>query len=261
MPELPDVEKFKRYFDSTGLHKTIESTQVGDPRALGNVSPHRVKKALRGHSFESTRRHGKFLFAGLDGGGWLMLHFGMTGTLKYFKHLRDKPDHTRILVNFANGYHLAYDCQRMLGEVDLADDPDAYVADRGLGPDAGRIDLEGFLSLMDGRRGKAKSALMNQHVIAGLGNVYADESLFRARIHPQASIERMSRERLARLYKAIQSVCDEALDRGVDARNFPRTWLIHHRGEGETCPRCGGTVRRVKINNRSTYYCPGCQGK
>ena len=134
MPELPDVEVFKHYLDSTALYQKISSAEVKNEKVLGDASARELERALGGKEFESTRRHGKYLLVELDGGGWLLLHFGMTGYLKYFKDMEDEPPHDRFLVTFDNGFHLAFDCQRMLGKVDLVGKPGESDRIGGTGP-------------------------------------------------------------------------------------------------------------------------------
>lgn len=136
MPELPDVEVFKQYLDATSLHQEIEDVDVRNRKILEDTSVQELGKGLNGRRLESTYRHGKYLFAQLDDDNWLMLHFGMTGKLKYFKVMEKEPEHDRLLLEFSNGYHLAYDCQRMLGHVALIEDAAAFIEEKELGPDA-----------------------------------------------------------------------------------------------------------------------------
>ena len=117
MPELPDVEVFKRYLDATALHKTITDVEVESTQILDGVSKGKLHKSLKGRQFLSTHRHGKHLLVALEKESWLTLHFGMTGFLKYFKQMDKDPEHDRMLISFDNGYHLAYVSQRKLGAV------------------------------------------------------------------------------------------------------------------------------------------------
>jgi formamidopyrimidine-DNA glycosylase len=264
MPELPDVEQFKRYLSATGLGRPIARVEVTDRRALGGgrhtgQSPKTLRRALEGSTLSDPWRHGKWLFVRLSGGGQFVLHFGMTGHLEAFGDARDAPRHTRLLLRFEDGTHLAYVCQRMLGEVAVVDEAKGFLADRGIGPDALELDRETFRRRVGGRRGSAKSTLMNQGVVAGLGNVYADETLFQARVNPKTGVDRFRRERLDRLFTEMRRVLTTSVERGADARDLPRRWLCHRREAGRACPRCGGGLRRVSINQRSTYYCPRCQ--
>ena len=259
MPELPDVAAMKRYLDATSLHQHVADVWVGRDYVLKGTGPERLREALAGRAFESSTRHGKNLLIETDGEPWLRLHFGMTGNLKYFKQLEDEPGHVRVRFAFGNGYHLAYDCQRMLGRVSLEDGPAEFVEAHDLGPDALSVSRDEFERIMSGRRGGLKRTLMNQHIIAGLGNVYVDEVLFQARLHPETTIDRLSDEELKGLYEAIRQVLKTSIERGSDARDLPSDYLIHHRGEGEPCPRCSAEIRRIKTGQRSTYFCPECQ--
>jgi len=134
-----------------------------------------VKAELEDHAFESTWRHGKYLLIRLDTGKWLSLHFAMTGWLKYFKNLEKRPSHQRLLIDFSAGYHLAYGSQRKLGKVELLEDVERFIEEKGLGPDVLQFsfDFGTFLEGLAGRRSMIKSALMNQHIMAGIGNIYS----------------------------------------------------------------------------------------
>jgi formamidopyrimidine-DNA glycosylase len=120
MPELPDVEVFKQYLDATSLHQKIGKVKIIAPEMLKGGTVNRLKEALEGDAFESSWRHGKYLFVNLRNGPFLVLHFGMTGFLIYFKNRDKEPPHERLLIAFSNGYYLAYDCQRKFGKVALA---------------------------------------------------------------------------------------------------------------------------------------------
>lgn len=262
MPELPDVEVFKQYLEATALHKTIEKVSIHSPRIVRGLAPQELARRLEGRRLESARRHGKYLFARMDDGHWLVLHFGMTGFLKYFKKMDREPPHDRLLLEFANGYHLAYDCQRLLGEVSVTEDADGFVAERKLGPDAldsEVLDLEHFKQRLRNRRGMVKPALMNQEILAGVGNVYSDEILFQARIHPRTKLDRLSEETLAGLYENMHAVLQTAIDRRAIPQHFPSSYLTPRR-EGGACPRCGHELQRMKVSGRTAAYCPRCQG-
>lgn len=265
MPELPDVENFRRYLNATALHKTIAGVTVGSTKILRGISARAIGSALRGRRMERTRRHGKHLFVALDNGRWLTLHFGMSGRLTYFKDMKDDPPDDRLRFDFDNGAHLAYQNRRLLGRVGLADDPDAFIADEGLGPDAtdSSLDEAAFVTLLAGRRGQIKPALMDQHLLAGIGNIYSDEILFQARLHPASLVRDLARSRLRTLYKSMRTVLDVAIDRGAGSeelvRRLPSSYLLPHREEGAKCPRCGGKIETVKASGRTAYYCPRCQ--
>jgi formamidopyrimidine-DNA glycosylase len=256
MPELPDVQVFKEYLDSTALHQRIRDVDVSADGMLENVSTRTVKSRLKGHELASTRRHGKNLFVRVTDDGWLRLHFGMTGELKYFKDDEETPEHVRIRLDFSNGYHLAYVNVRKFGEIGMVDDVGSYVDEQGLGPDALDLDLDGFRATLKGRRGAIKSTLMNQDVIAGIGNVYADEMLFAAGVDPRARTEKLGEDTLRDLHRAMGKVLRRAIGARVDVEKFPRSFLLPQRGAGGQCPRCGNELKRTKVSGRTTYYCP-----
>ncbi len=196
MPELPDVELFKRYLDRTSLRQTIQRVQVNDARILGDLPVERFAAALAGNRLEASRRHGKHLLVRLARSGWLTLHFGMTGGLSYFENLADDPPYDRIRLDFEGGRHLAYTNRRMLGRVGLADDADRFIEAEELGPDAldPAFDEAAFAAALAGRRRDVKSVLMDQALLAGIGNIYADEILFQARLHPKDAGRRPDQE-------------------------------------------------------------------
>jgi formamidopyrimidine-DNA glycosylase len=259
VPELPDLEIFKRYVDSTSLHQDIEKIEVRNGKILGGVSACGLKRGLEGRKFESTRRHGKHLFVKLDEGGWLLLHFGMTGGLKYYRDADEEPTHARVLFYFANGYHLAFDDQRLFGKVDLIGDPDDYIADKKLGLDPLDLDFAAFWKRLEKKRGEIKATLMNQQVFAGIGNIYSDEILFQVRIHPRTSVARLDGDALRDLHEQTQRVLHAAIERGANPGGLPDSYLLPHRREGEDCPRRNGKIQKTKAAGRTAYYCPTCQ--
>jgi formamidopyrimidine-DNA glycosylase len=240
VPELPDVEVLKQYLDATSLHQDIQAVEVRDSRILEDISSERLKTGLKDHSFDSTRRHGKYLFAELSDGCWLVLHFGMSGELKYFKSMEKDPEYDQLLISFSNGYHLAYNAPRKLGLVALIEDMETFVQKKELGPDAMGLDLTSFQELLSGRRGMVKSTLMNQQIIAGIGNVYSDEILFQARIHPRIGVKELDQETLRQLFNTMREVLQTAIDCRAIPDQFPSSYLTRHRNEGESCPNCGG---------------------
>ncbi|HET6660512.1 MAG TPA: DNA-formamidopyrimidine glycosylase family protein [Rubrobacter sp.] len=259
MPELPELEVFKRYVDSTSLHQDIEIVEVKNGKILGGVSTSGLKRGLEGRKFESTRRHGKHLFVELDKGPWLLLHFGMTGGLKYYRDTDEEPAHARVLISFRNGYRLAFDDQRLFGKVDLIEDPDGYVEEHKLGPDPLDLDFPAFRKRLEGRRGEIKATLMNQQVFAGIGNIYSDEILFQVRLHPKTSVGRLDESSLHNLHEQTRRVLRAAIERGAEPGGLPDSVLLLDRQEGADCPRGNGKVQKTKAAGRTAYYCPTCQ--
>jgi formamidopyrimidine-DNA glycosylase len=259
MPELPDLEVFKRYVDSTSLHQDIEKIEVKDGRVLGGVSAGGLKRGLEGRKFETTRRHGKHLFVELDDGGWLMLHFGMTGGLKYYKDAGEEPTHARVLFYFTNGYHLTFDDQRLFGKVDLIGDPDDYIQEKELGLDPLDLDFSAFRERLGGRRGEIKATLMNQRIFAGIGNIYSDEILFQVRLHPRTSVGRLDADNIHELHEQTRRVLRAGIEHEANPGNLPDSFLLPHRQEGTDCPRGNGEIRKTRAAGRTAYYCPACQ--
>lgn len=271
MPELPDVETMRRYLESTSLHQEIKRVEV---HAAGVVPTEEgieqtdvddLKDALIGRSFASTRRYGKWMFVELDNDSddFLVLHFGMTGGLKYFKDMAQELKYDRVLFRFANGYQLAYLSQRKLGEVAVIDDLEEFVDEKGLGPDAldPDLDLAAFKDVVEGRRAMVKSILMDQDTIAGIGNVYSDEILFHAGIHPRTKTDNLEEDELEDLFHTMKDVLQKAIEYQAEPEQFPESFIGPHRHEGGRCPICGAELERVPVGSRHAYYCPNRQKK
>ena len=241
MPELPEVESYARTFARHALRRTIVRVRVIDERILA-VRP-RALRALEGRQFTHVRRHGKHLFA-QAGDLWLRLHFGMTGDLT-----TEEERFARVVFDFDDGTLLAFDDMRLFGVVDLVGDPDQFIRERGLGPDPLMIGLREFRARIAGRRGAIKPLLLSQELIAGVGNLYADETLYRSGIHPRRVADRLSDDEIKSMFGNLRRVLREA----IDGRR--KIFLIDHREEGERCARCGGTIRRAIVGGRTTYFC------
>lgn len=258
MPELPDVEVFRRYLDSTALHQEIAGLEVDAERVILGGSPGELEQRLSGCRFAGTRRHGKHLFAAV-GEGWLAFHFGMTGYLDYHRDAAGDPAGSHAVIRFVSGYRLAFVDRRKLGHMGWVADPASYTHDLGLGPDAWRMGREAFMERARGRRGKVKCWLMDQSVMAGIGNVYSDEVLFAAGIRPDRSLSTMARADLDALYQALDRVLEAAVAAGADPERLPAGFLVPRRRRGRACPRCGSQLQTAKVCGRTSYHCPHCQ--
>lgn len=258
MPELPDVKIFKRYFDSTSLKQKINNVSVNNAKVLKGVSAAKLNEILSGRSFRKTYRHGKNLFAELKNDLHLHLHFGMTGSLEYYKD-RSETKHQRVVFDFTKDRHLAFVCPRMFGKLEIVESVEDYISANKLGPDAERVEYSQFRDLILNSRSAIKSALMNQSLIAGIGNIYSDEILFQAKINPKADCSSLGENAVKRLYRNMSKVFDKAVEKKADPRKLPNSYLLRHRGKGEECPKCGGEVKFIKFSGRGAYYCPACQ--
>ncbi|MHB8118175.1 MAG: Fpg/Nei family DNA glycosylase [Methanothrix sp.] len=254
MPELPEVEMVRRYLEATALHQTIRAAEVRDRRILAKVSAKDLEEGLAGNQFHCALRHGKRLFLKLHDSLWLALHLGLTGRLIYLESEAEEPRHTRLLISFENGHNLAFDDPRIFGEVGLTKSPEAFLVERKIGPDALQLDREDFLKIMNGRKGLIKPALLNQSLVAGLGNLYADEALFQAGICPKT--RGLTIGQIIALFLSIQEVLKVALSTHAYLEKLPDSRLLPHRHPGGTCPRDGALLRHEKIGGRTSYFCP-----
>jgi formamidopyrimidine-DNA glycosylase len=265
MPELPDVEAYRRHLEATCRGGRITSVRVNSAKVLSGVSASKLAARLKGARIGAARRHGKHLLVDLGAAGWLVLHFGMNGSLKHFKDLDDDPAYDRVRIDFANGHHLAYINPRQIGRIALTDDVDQFIARERLGPDAldRRLGLVAFRKVIGGRRRDIKSILMDQTVIAGIGNIYSDEILFQARLHPRTRADRLDAPAMTRLYCTVKKVLKTAISRGAGAElrseRHPASFLLRQRRQGGLCPHCHGQIATIKFSGRTAYYCPRCQ--
>lgn len=252
MPELPDVEVYRQRCNESILKKKIEDVLVTKSKVLKTSS--KALKQLKDTKFNSASRHGKYLFLRTDK-KVLVLHFGMTGRVS-FNNGNNKnqinQDHALLTVRFSDDSKFFFINIRKLGKIYLTDDAQGFIKQKGLGTDAASLKKEEFAEKMQGK-GSLKSKLMNQGSIAGLGNVYSDEILYQARIHPeQKTIEH---EEITILYNTMKRVLKTAIRNKADSKRFPRRYLTTRRKQGEQCGICNGYIRKKTISGRSSYYC------
>jgi formamidopyrimidine-DNA glycosylase len=259
MPELPEVETFKRYLDRTSLHQRITGVEVRDAYILRGISARELKLRLKRRRFENSHRHGKHLFVRAGNKLWLRLHFGMSGSLEYLIHDEVAPKTTRVIFHFLYGRRLAFDDQRKFGEIELIKDVEEFLQTRRLGPDALEIGLSEFKAIVGKHRGALKAILLNQQFIAGIGNLYADEILFRARMHPARVVATLNGEDLSRLFRATHYVLGKAIALKTDFTRLPKSWLMTRRDKRGKCPCCGGALKSATIGGRTSWFCPQCQ--
>jgi formamidopyrimidine-DNA glycosylase len=259
VPELPEVEIYKRYLDATSLRQKISGVEVRDAYVLQNISGRQLARRLKGHRFERSCRHGKHLFVRAGDELWLRLHFGMTGSLEYLNHDKLVPKTARVIFLFANNRRLAFDDQRKFGEIELVKNPDEFVQQRGLGPDALKINFSKLKAIIGNHHGAVKALLLNQQLIAGIGNLYGDEILFRARIHPAIDAAGLSDKDLTQLFRVMRYVLEKAIALKTDFNRLPKSWLLTHRGKRGKCPRCGRALISATVGGRTSWFCAHCQ--
>ncbi len=254
MPELPEVNTVQQYFNGTSLHQRIADVRVHDSHIIRNVSGEEFRERLRGRSFTGSRRRGKFFFPALDNGHFLQLHLGMSGDLKYFHDPDEEPKHSRFRFDFANGSFLAFDCPRKLARILWIEDLEAYLDKIGLGEDALRITEEAFIEKMDGRKGALKAFLMNQNIVAGIGNLYADEICYQAGVHPASVTGHIDRDTCRKIFRTMKDILSFAVEQNAHYRNYPANWLWQWRKEGHPAPDGKGKVSKMTIGGRTTYF-------
>jgi formamidopyrimidine-DNA glycosylase len=260
MPELPDVEGFREVLADCARGRVIRHVDVRDPGVLHGVSAHRLRTALEGRRFTEPERHGKWLLAH-TGGPTLLLHFGMTGSLVGARGDDPVEPHDRVLFTLGAGRQLRYRDQRKLRGLWLAETPaEAARLLSGQGPDAMTIARDDFGAALAGHRGTLKSTLTDQSVLAGLGNLLADEILWRTRLNPRTPANALTETDTRRLHTQMRRTLRTAVRAG---RVPPRpTWLTGHRdAPTPTCPRCHSTLRRTRLAGRTAVWCPKCQGE
>jgi len=257
MPELPDVEGFRRVLARHAQGRRIERVEVPDRAMLRNASPQAVGRTLRGGRFGAPHRHGKWLIAPVDGVD-LLLHFGMTGSLEWARSPAPRHPHDRMVFACVGG-ELRYRNMRRFGGVWLARTDDERRSVTGpLGPDATALGREDLHALLARRRGGVKAALMDQRLVAGLGNLLVDEILWRARVHPRTPVPRLGARRRDRLYEAMR----ETLERSLPAGRVPPVegWLTGARDARDPrCPRCGRGLVKATVAGRTAAWCARCQ--
>jgi formamidopyrimidine-DNA glycosylase len=259
VPELPDVESNRKVLESCAEGRLIESVEVRDAGVLHGIGARGLEKALKGRRFGVPERRGKWLLARTDGEPTLLMHFGMTGRLVCAGPDDAAQAHDRVLITAEGGRRLSFRDQRKLQGLWLARseaEVDGVIGDQG--PDAARVGADEFEASLAPRRGRLKTTLTDQTVVAGLGNLLADEILWRARLRPDSRPNALSPAERARLYTRMRSTLRSAVAAGcVPARE---SWLTGHRNEVDpVCPRCGTRLRRTRMAGRGTVWCPHCQ--
>ncbi|HEX7245639.1 MAG TPA: bifunctional DNA-formamidopyrimidine glycosylase/DNA-(apurinic or apyrimidinic site) lyase [Solirubrobacterales bacterium] len=287
MPELPEVETVCRQLEPELRGRTIEALEVLDARWCRPTPPRTLERAIVGARIEDLGRRGKYLLLGLEGGRTLVMHLRMTGNLvlvegerrldpsegmRLYEGERSTSErHLRARFQLDDGRELWFTDPRRFGEAFLIEDAglDERFAKLGAEPLSEEFTAEALGLAAAGRTAPLKSFLLDQSRVAGVGNIYADEALFRARLHPLSPAGSMKPEHLEALRDAVVAALEAGIERGGasiddyrDGRGEKGTmqdeFLVHTR-EGEPCPGCGGPISRIVVSGRSTYYCPSCQ--
>lgn len=270
MPELPEVETYRRFIEEVAVGQTITGLDVRDAHVLA-VPEAELRAGTVGRRITGTGRLGKNCFVELDNGRLLVLHFGMTGDIGAFRDAPDAPRFTRVAWQLADsGLSLAFIDPRKFGRIRLADSAEAYQKAKKLGPDALQITAAELHQKLSRRRVFVKPLLLDQGLTAGLGNWIVDEVLFQAKIHPERPGNSLLEKETTALHAAIQLVLSTAIGHEANYRLFPKSFLIHAREWDEPatpgsdahtfCPRHPKTkIEKFYVGGRATYICPRCQ--
>src|SRR6516162_10680492 len=275
MPELPEVETVARGSQAEIAGRSILSLTVGKSDFIDDLVL--LEKELPGRKIRAVERYGKFLVlrlaeSGRCGGGRegaLLVHLGMTGLLMPRPVSEPQTKHTHVVMQLDDGRELRYTDARRFGRMAYLAGERLQAELRRFGVDPLETRLEEFTQSIHRRRARIKALLLDQHVLRGVGNIYADESLWKAKIHPAHLGARLKPAQLAKLYRALQEILRKAIVlRGssisdfLDAEGVPGDYQRHHRvydREGKGCMRCKTPIRRVVVAGRSSYFCPQCQ--
>jgi len=287
VPELPEVETVCRQLDPELSGLRIDALEVLDARWCRPVPPAKLEAAVEGATIEGLGRRGKYLLLALDGARTLVMHLRMTGNLvlvegenkldpsegrRLYEGERSVSErHLRARFRLDDGRELWFTDPRRFGEAFLIKDADLgeRFAKLGIEPLSDAFTPEALGEMAANRTAPLKSFLLDQSGVAGVGNIYADEALFRARLHPLSPAGSMKSEHQEALRDAIVAALEAGIDGGGasiddyrDGRGEKGTmqeeFLVHTR-EGQSCPRCEGLIARIVVSGRSTYYCPSCQ--
>jgi len=195
MPKLPEVESFRRRFATVALHREVAAVEVLDAKVLRGCTAMGLETFLLGYRMMATQHRGKYFFALREGSGALHIHLGMTGVFRLFDPVETTPRFSRVILHFRHGPSLAYTDARKFGRFHPVENPEDYLTLAGVGPDALEIGEAEFLERIDQRRGLLKAALLDQRLVAGLGNLWIDEICMATGIHPGSRLERPARVR------------------------------------------------------------------
>jgi len=269
MPELPEVETIVRGLREPLVGRQFTGVRVGWENLVARPSVEGFERGLVGQRILGLKRRGKYLVFALSGEGSLIVHLRMTGRLS-IKNSDDGLDkHDHLIFELDDGRELRFNNVRKLGRVYLVDDEDEIVGKLGPEPLGDDFTLADFAALLSGRRGKIKPLLLNQRFIAGVGNIYADEALFAALIHPERRADTLTTEEIENLYCAIRQVLAQGIaNRGTTLSDYldaegrkgrNQEYLRVFRRASQPCPRCEMTIERTVVGGRGTYFCPRCQ--
>jgi formamidopyrimidine-DNA glycosylase len=273
MPELPEVETIKRTLETKIKGLTIKAPEVFLPKIIKTPGLQELSARLPGKKIKKLERRGKYLLFHLSENLALVIHLRMTGSLVYSLPNAPFAPHTHVIFHLDNGDQLRYSDLRQFGHISLVQANELInipgLANLGLDPFDPNFTRDHFKKELKRKRATLKPLLLDQSFVSGLGNIYADEVLFRARLHPQRQSHTLIPREATRLFCAIREILQEGIEnRGTSikdyvdgngkAGNYQNLLKVHNRA-GEPCFKCGKPIKRTRLGGRSTYFCPSCQ--
>jgi formamidopyrimidine-DNA glycosylase len=267
MPELPEVETIKNELAPWVVGQSFTKVTVSDAKLVCGCSAKEVRRGLIGQKVESLERRGKYLIFHLSNGKALISHLRMTGSL--LLNPREDGRYVRAAFYLSSGHRFVFSDRRRLGKIWLAEDADVVVCKLGPEPLDKRFTPNVLRQRLNRHHIPIKAALLDQCIVAGIGNMYADEALFAARIHPLRKTDELSARDVRTLHNSISRILQAAIgSKGASVDTYVRPegelgtahfdFKVAHRG-GQPCAVCGGTIERVVVQNRGTYFCARCQ--
>jgi formamidopyrimidine-DNA glycosylase len=272
MPELPEVETVRASLEPRLVGRSLENVEILDSRLTRPVDPAEVAAQLLGERVSAVERRGKYLIVRFESGLVLLVHLRMTGNLVHSRNGARAEPHVRAVVRLDDGSDVIYRDVRRFGTwlVLEADEADTYLAARlGLEPLERHFSARDLGDRLAGRRAPVKAAVLDQRTLAGVGNIYADEALWRARIDPRRPAATLEAGEIRRLHRGIRRALEAGIARqGATLRDYrtpdgatggmQHEFKVYGRG-GEPCPRCGTPIEKTRIAGRGTWFCPACQ--
>ena len=272
MPELPEVETIRADLAARVIGRIITGVDLLWPGCVDRPAPDEFARELPGKQIESTGRRGKYLLFQLSGGGWLVVHLRMTGRLRLRPAGAERHHHLRAVLQLDGGEELQFEDQRKFGRLSLVPDAaglEEVLARVGPEPLVPGFTREAFRTLLARRRAQLKPLLLDQRFLAGLGNIYVDEALYRAKLHPVRRSDTLTTEEVDALYDGVTDALRQGIrNRGTTLADYRDAWgtagrnqerLLVFRQEGRPCPRCGTTIQKIRVAQRGTHLCPTCQ--
>jgi len=274
MPELPEVETVVRDLRAHGLEgAVIRSVDVRWPRLISGQTPADFARSLTGRAVASLTRRAKYLVVTLDSGGRLLIHLRMTGKLRFAALNETRGKHDHVILTLGDGRALVFNDTRKFGRFRLCAPNEDPLADLGPEPLEEAFTVAVLRARLSGKGRHIKPLLLDQTCVAGLGNIYVDEALWQARLHPERHADTLTAAEIRRLHTAIRDVLRRAINNcgttlGTGKTNFYS--VAGHRGQnadelmvfrrdGHPCPRCGTLIARSVVGQRGTHFCPACQ--